>query len=59
MTSQSYIMERTSTLPNERIHITLMCVVHFHGHRNKMMPLMKLPVLVNLSSYAKFHNCTC
>jgi hypothetical protein len=32
---------RTNTLPNEMIHITLGCAMHFHGHQNKVVPLLK------------------
>ncbi len=42
MTSRLSIVKKTSTFLDEKIHITLECVVHFHGHQNKMVPLMKL-----------------
>jgi hypothetical protein len=48
MTSQSFIMEKMGTLLDETIHIMLECVVHLHGHRNKVMPLMKLSIFVNV-----------
>jgi hypothetical protein len=35
-----------------------MCVVHFHGHWNKMVPLMKVSILADLNSDIKFRNCT-
>jgi hypothetical protein len=41
MISRLSIMEKTSIFPDEKIHITFECVVHLHGHRNKVMPLMK------------------
>jgi len=59
MTSQSSIMEKTSTFPDEKIHIMPKDVVHFHGHQNKMVPHMKPFILVDLSNEAKFHNCIC
>jgi hypothetical protein len=30
MTSQSSIVKKTGTFPNETIHITLKCAVHLH-----------------------------
>jgi hypothetical protein len=61
MTSQLFIIEKMSTHLNERIHIMPGCVVHFHGHRNKMVPVMvmKLSILVDFSNDAKFRNPTC
>jgi hypothetical protein len=41
MTSQLSIVETTNTFSNETIHIMPDCVVHFHGHWNKVVPLMK------------------
>jgi hypothetical protein len=58
MTSQSSIMEKTSTFLNETIHIMPKCVVHLHGHPNKVVPLVKLFILANLSNGNKFHSCT-
>ncbi len=55
----SSIMEKTSTLLDEMIHITPKCVVHLHGHRNKMVALMKPFILADLSDGAKFCNCIC
>jgi len=51
MTFQSSIMEKKNTFPDE----TPRCVVIFHGHQNKVVPLMKLSIVVNLSNGAKFH----
>jgi hypothetical protein len=59
MTSQTFIVEKTSTLPNETIHITLGCVVHLHGHWSKMVPFLKPSIFVDLNNGAKFCNCTC
>jgi hypothetical protein len=59
MTSRSPIMGKTSTLLDETIHIMPGCTVHLHDHRNKVTPLMKLSILVDLSNGAKFHNYTC
>jgi hypothetical protein len=48
-------MEKMGTLPNETIHITLGCIVHLHGHQNKIVPLMKPFILVDLNDGIKFH----
>jgi hypothetical protein len=58
MTSWSSIMEKTSTFPNETIHITLECVVHLHGHWNKMVPFLKPFIFVDLNNGAKFRSYT-
>ncbi len=47
-----------NTLPDETIHITPKCVVHLHGHQNKLVPLMKPYMLVNISNGVKFCSCT-
>jgi hypothetical protein len=54
MTSQSSIVKKTSTLPNQMIHIMFKCVVHLHGHRNKVMPFMKPSIFVNFNNETKF-----
>jgi hypothetical protein len=59
MTSQSPIVKNTSTHPNEIIHIMPMCAMHLHGHLNKMVPLKKHFILVDLNDGTKFHNYTC
>jgi hypothetical protein len=51
-------MEKTSTLLNETIHIMLECVMHLHGHRKKVVPLMKLFILANFSNDTKFCSYT-
>jgi hypothetical protein len=56
MTSQLSIMEKTNTFTNETIHITFKCVVHLHGHWNKVVPLMKPSILINLNNGVKFYN---
>jgi hypothetical protein len=53
------IMKKTNTLLDEMIHITLACVVHPHGHWNKVMPFMKPFRLADLNNGIKFHNRTC
>ncbi len=58
MTSQSSIMEKKGIIPNETIYITPKCIVHLHGHRNKMAPLMKPFILTNLSNGIKFRHYT-
>jgi hypothetical protein len=35
MTSQLFIVKKTSMLPHDIIHITLKCVVHLYNHQNK------------------------
>ncbi len=52
-------MEKMSTLPYETIHIMPECVMPLHGHRNKVVPLMKPFILVDLSNVAQFRNYTC
>ncbi len=47
-----------NTFPNETIHIMFGCIVHFHGHGNEMMPLMKPFILVDFNNGVKFHNYT-
>ncbi len=59
MTSWSSIMEKKNTLLNETIHITFGCVVHLHGHWDKVVPHMKPSILADLSNGVKFHNCIC
>jgi hypothetical protein len=59
ITSWSSIMEKIGTFPIEMIHITPRCVVHLHGHWNKMVPLTKDSILANLSNGVKFYNCIC
>jgi hypothetical protein len=44
--------------PDEMIHITLGGVVHFHGHQNKVVPLMKLSILAGLNNDIKFCSYT-
>ncbi len=58
MTFRSFIVEKMNTLPNEIIHITPRCVVHLHGHRNKMVPLMKPIIFMDINNGVKFHSCT-
>ncbi len=58
MTSQSSIVEKMGTLPDETIHIMLEGVVHLQGHGNKMVPLMKPFILEDLNNGIKFCNCT-
>ncbi len=41
MTFQLPIVEKTSTLSNETIHITFECAMHLHGHQNKVVLLIK------------------
>ncbi len=58
MTSQLSIVEKTSTFLDETIHIMFGCAVHLHGHRNKMVPLLKLFIFADLSNDIKFRNYT-
>jgi hypothetical protein len=59
MTLQRSIVEKTNTFLDETTHITFECAMHLHGHRNKVAPLMKTAILVNLSNGTKFHNYIC
>jgi hypothetical protein len=59
MTSRSSIMEKMSTFPNEMIHIAFGCAMHLHGHRNKVVPLMKPSILADLNNGVKFCSWTC
>jgi hypothetical protein len=52
-------MEKMGTLHDETIHIMHGCVVHLHGHRNKMVPLLKPSIFVDFNNDTKFCNCTC
>jgi hypothetical protein len=38
MTSQSFIVKKMSTFPNETIHITLKYAMHLHGIEIKCCP---------------------
>jgi hypothetical protein len=58
MTSQSSIIEKTSTFVDETIHIMFECVVHLHGHWNKVVPFMKPFIFTDLSNDIKFRNYT-
>jgi len=58
MTSRLSIVKKTSTLPNEMIHIMFKCVVHLHGHWKKMVPFTKPFIFTNLSNDNKFHSYT-
>ncbi len=55
MTFRSSIVEKIDTLPNETIHMTFGCVVHLHGHKNKVVPLMKPSILAITLSFAIAH----
>ncbi len=35
------------------------CIVHLHGHRNKVVPFMKPCILADLNNGTKFHIYTC
>jgi hypothetical protein len=59
MISQSSIVEKMGTLPNEMIHIMPKCIMHLYGHRNKVVPLMKPFIFLDLNNGVKFHSCTC
>ncbi len=58
MPSRLSIMEKIGTFPDETIHITPRCVVHFHGHQNKVVPFMKPSILVDLNNHTKFRSYT-
>jgi hypothetical protein len=59
MISQSSIVKKMNTLFDETIHITPKCVVHLHGHQNKMVLLLKPFIFTVINNGIKFHNCTC
>ncbi len=59
MTSQSSIVKKIGTIPDETIHITHECTMHFHGHWNKVVPLMKLYLFIDLNNGIKFWSCIC
>jgi hypothetical protein len=42
------------TFPNEMIHVMLGCVMHLHGHCNKLVPLVKPSILANFSNALNF-----
>jgi hypothetical protein len=56
---RSFIVEKMNTPLDETIHIMIVCVVHIHGYRNKVVPLMKPFILANFNNGIKFHNYTC
>jgi hypothetical protein len=51
-------MEKMNTFFDETIHITPRCVVHLHGHRNKVASLMKPSIFMDFNNGVKFHNYT-
>jgi hypothetical protein len=59
MNSQSSIVEKVGTFLDEMIHITHECVMHLHGHQNKMVLFMKCFIFVDLNNGVKFRNYTC
>jgi len=59
MTSRSSIVEKMSTLLDDIIHITSRCTMCLRGHQNKVVPLMKPSIFVDLSNDIKVCNCTC
>jgi hypothetical protein len=59
MTFESSIVEKMGTLLDEMIYIMFEYVVHLHGHRNKVVPLMKPSILTDLNNDAKFDSCIC
>jgi len=58
MTSRSSIVEKTGTFLDETIDITLECTMHLHGHRNKVVPLMKPFIFADINNGVKFRNHT-
>jgi hypothetical protein len=53
MTSQLSLVKKTSMFLDKMIHITHKCAIHLHGHLNKMVPLIKHFILMDLSNDAK------
>jgi len=58
MTYWLFIVEKTSTFLDEMIHIMLDCVMHLHGHWNKVVPFMKPFILADFYNGAKFCSYT-
>jgi hypothetical protein len=58
MTFRSSIVEKIGTFLDETIDITLKCTMHLHGHRNKVVPLMKPFILADINNGVKFRNHT-
>jgi len=58
MTFWLSIMEKMDAFPNEKIHITPECIMHFHGHQNKVVPFMKPSIFTNLNNGTRFCNYT-
>jgi hypothetical protein len=58
MTSQSFIVQKMDALLDETVHIMPESIAHFHGHWNKMVPLMKPSTLVDFNNGIKFHMYT-
>ncbi len=54
MTSLLSIMEKMDTFPDETLHIMLECAMYFHGHQNKVVPLIKPSMLVDISNDTNF-----
>jgi hypothetical protein len=52
-------MEETNTFLDETIHIMPEDVMRLQGHQNKVVPLVKSSIHVDLSNGTKFHNYTC
>jgi hypothetical protein len=53
-----HLLWKKQTFFDEMIHIMHGCIMHLHGHRNKVVPLVKPFILSNINNGAKFHNCT-
>jgi hypothetical protein len=58
MTFWLSIVEKMSTFLDETIHIMPRCVVHFHGHQNKMVPFMKPSIYRDFNNGIKFRSYT-
>jgi len=59
MIFQLSIMEKMDGFFSGMTHIVPRCAMHFHGHWNKVVPLMKLYLFIDLNNGIKFWSCIC
>lgn len=53
MTSQLSIVKKTSMFLDKTINIMHKCVIHLHGHLNKVVPHIKPSILMDLGNDTK------
>jgi hypothetical protein len=56
MAFRSSIVEKTSTLHDETVHIMFGCIMHLHGNQNKMVAFMKPFIFADINNGIKFYN---